>query len=45
MSLSGAPLAHDYPPDAGVIAALSERLADALEPAHGFRARHRAQQK
>ena len=45
MSLSGAPLAHDYPPDAGVIAALSERLADALEPVYGFRSLHRFKQK
>jgi lysylphosphatidylglycerol synthetase-like protein (DUF2156 family) len=37
MSLSGAPLAHDYPPDAGMIAALSDRLAEALEPVYGFR--------
>ncbi|MBD3941132.1 DUF2156 domain-containing protein [Microbacterium sp. NEAU-LLC] len=45
MSLSGAPLAHDYPPDAGVIAALSERLADALEPVYGFRSLHRFKEK
>ncbi|QYM66115.1 DUF2156 domain-containing protein [Microbacterium sp. Se5.02b] len=45
MSLSGAPLAHDYPPDAGVIAALSERLADALEPVYGFGSLHRFKQK
>lgn len=41
MSLSGAPLAHDYPPDAGMIAALSDKLADALEPVYGFRSLHR----
>lgn len=45
MSLSGAPLAHDYPSDAGMIAALSERLADALEPVYGFRSLHRFKQK
>ncbi|NJI60001.1 MULTISPECIES: bifunctional lysylphosphatidylglycerol flippase/synthetase MprF [Microbacterium] len=45
MSLSGAPLAHDYPPDAGVIAALSDRLADALEPVYGFGSLHRFKQK
>ncbi len=45
MSLSGAPLAHDYPPDAGVIAALSDRLADALEPVYGFRSLHRFKEK
>ena len=45
MSLSGAPLAHDYPPGAGMIAALSERLAEALEPVYGFRSLHRFKQK
>jgi len=45
MSLSGAPLAHDYPPDAGMIAALSDRLADALEPVYGFQSLHRFKQK
>ncbi|MBW9109591.1 bifunctional lysylphosphatidylglycerol flippase/synthetase MprF [Microbacterium ureisolvens] len=45
MSLSGAPLAHDYPPDAGMIAALSDRLADTLEPVYGFRSLHRFKQK
>ncbi|MFK4836328.1 bifunctional lysylphosphatidylglycerol flippase/synthetase MprF [Microbacterium sp. ZW T2_14] len=45
MSLSGAPLAHDYPADAGMIAALSERLADALEPVYGFQSLHRFKQK
>ncbi len=45
MSLSGAPLAHDYPPDAGMIALLSERLADALEPVYGFGSLHRFKQK
>lgn len=45
MSLSGAALAHDYPPDAGMIAALSDRLADALEPVYGFGSLHRFKQK
>lgn len=45
MSLSGAPLAHDYPPDAGLIAVLSERLAEALEPVYGFRSLHRFKEK
>lgn len=45
MSLSGAPLAHDYPPDAGMIAALSDKLADALEPVYGFRSLHRFKEK
>jgi len=45
MSLSGAPLTHDYPPDAGIIAALSERLAEALEPVYGFRSLHRFKEK
>jgi lysylphosphatidylglycerol synthetase-like protein (DUF2156 family) len=45
MSLSGAPLAHDYPPDAGMIAALSDRLAEALEPVYGFRSLHRFKEK
>jgi lysylphosphatidylglycerol synthetase-like protein (DUF2156 family) len=45
LSLSGAPLAHDYPPDAGMIAALSDRLAEALEPVYGFRSLHRFKQK
>lgn len=45
MSLSGAPLAHEYPPDAGAIAALSDRLAEALEPVYGFRSLHRFKQK
>lgn len=41
LSLSGAPLAHDYPPGAGAIAALSDRLAETLEPVYGFRSLHR----
>jgi len=45
MSLSGAPLTHRYPPDAGVIAALSERLAETLEPVYGFRSLHRFKEK
>lgn len=45
MSLSGAPLAHEYPPDAGAIAALSDRLAGALEPVYGFQSLHRFKSK
>ena len=45
MSLSGAPLAHDYPSDAGMIAALSDKLADALEPVYGFQSLHRFKEK
>ncbi|MCR2813051.1 DUF2156 domain-containing protein [Microbacterium sp. zg.Y1090] len=45
MSLSGAPLTHHYPPGAGVIAALSERLAQSLEPVYGFRSLHRFKEK
>jgi len=45
MSLSGAPLAHEYPPDAGMISALSDRLAEALEPVYGFGSLHRFKQK
>ncbi len=45
MSLSGAPLAHEYPPEARVIAGLSTRLADALEPVYGFQSLHRFKAK
>lgn len=45
MSLSGAPLAHEYPVDAGVIADLQARLADILEPVYGFASLHRFKQK
>ncbi len=45
MSLSGAPLAHDYPPDAGAIATLSDWLADMLEPVYGFGSLHRFKEK
>lgn len=45
MSLSGAPLAHDYPADAGVIATLSDWLADKLEPVYGFASLHRFKEK
>lgn len=45
MSLSGAPLAHEYPADAGVIADLQKRMADALEPVYGFASLHRFKQK
>lgn len=45
MSLSGAPLAHEYPPDAGAIAALSDWLAGMLEPVYGFQSLHRFKEK
>ncbi|MET0781433.1 MAG: DUF2156 domain-containing protein [Microbacterium sp.] len=45
MSLSGAPLAHDYPPDAGAIASLSDWLANMLEPVYGFQSLHRFKEK
>jgi lysylphosphatidylglycerol synthetase-like protein (DUF2156 family) len=45
ISLSGAPLAHDYPPGAGAIASLSERLSEMLEPIYGFRSLHRFKEK
>lgn len=45
MSLSGAPLTHEYPPEADVIAQLSTRLADMLEPVYGFQSLHRFKQK
>lgn len=45
MSLSGAPLAHEYPPDAGAIAALSDWLAGMLEPVYGFQSLHRFKSK
>ena len=45
MSLSGAPLAHEYPPDAGAIAALSDKLAGMLEPVYGFQSLHRFKSK
>lgn len=45
LSLSGAPLTHEYPPDAGLIADLSAKLAGALEPLYGFQSLHRFKQK
>ncbi|GAA1662923.1 DUF2156 domain-containing protein [Microbacterium lacus] len=45
LSLSGAPLAHDYPPDAGAIATLSDWLANMLEPVYGFGSLHRFKEK
>lgn len=45
MSLSGAPLAHEYPPEASVLATLSTRLSDALEPVYGFQSLHRFKAK
>jgi lysylphosphatidylglycerol synthetase-like protein (DUF2156 family) len=45
LSLSGAPLAHDYPPDAGAIKSLSDWLANMLEPVYGFGSLHRFKEK
>ncbi|MBA8817107.1 lysylphosphatidylglycerol synthetase-like protein (DUF2156 family) [Microbacterium halimionae] len=45
ISLSGAPLAHDYPEDAGVISELSSRLAETLEPVYGFKSLHKFKEK
>lgn len=45
LSLSGAPLTHDYPEDAGIIGTLSDKLAETLEPVYGFRSLHRFKQK
>ncbi|WZH38103.1 MAG: DUF2156 domain-containing protein [Microbacterium enclense] len=45
MSLSGAPLAHEYAPDAGPIADLQKRMATMLEPVYGFASLHRFKQK
>lgn len=45
LSLSGAPLAHEYPADAGVLADLQTRMATMLEPVYGFASLHRFKQK
>ena len=45
LSLSGAPLTHQYPPDAGSIAVLSDWLAAVLEPVYGFQSLHRFKEK
>jgi len=45
LSLSGAPLTHDYPPDAGMIAEITDKLAEMLEPVYGFRSLHRFKEK
>jgi len=45
LSLSGAPLTHQYPEDAGPIADLTDRLAEILEPVYGFRSLHRFKEK
>ncbi|WP_150954209.1 bifunctional lysylphosphatidylglycerol flippase/synthetase MprF [Microbacterium testaceum] len=45
VSLSGAPLAHEYPADAGAIADLQDRMAAMLEPVYGFASLHRFKQK
>lgn len=45
MSLSGAPLTHEYPPEAHMIATLSAKLAESLEPVYGFQSLHRFKEK
>ena len=45
MSLSGAPLAHEYPPEASLLSALSARLSNGLEPVYGFQSLHRFKAK
>ncbi|QIG38938.1 DUF2156 domain-containing protein [Microbacterium sp. 4R-513] len=45
LSLSGAPLTHEYPDDAGPIAELTDKLAEVLEPVYGFRSLHRFKEK
>ncbi|GAA1703599.1 DUF2156 domain-containing protein [Microbacterium sediminicola] len=45
LSLSGAPLTHEYPPDAGVIIELTDKLSEMLEPVYGFRSLHRFKEK
>jgi len=45
LSLSGAPLAHEYPEDAGPIAELTDKLAAILEPVYGFASLHRFKEK
>jgi lysylphosphatidylglycerol synthetase-like protein (DUF2156 family) len=45
LSLSGAPLTHEYPPDAGVIAEVTSKMAAVLEPVYGFASLHRFKQK
>lgn len=45
LSLSGAPLTHEYPPGAGAIADVTKWIADMLEPVYGFASLHRFKQK
>lgn len=45
LSLSGAPLTHEYPEDAGPIAELTDKLAEILEPVYGFQSLHRFKEK
>ncbi len=45
VSLSGAPLTHEYPADAGPIADVTEKLAGLLEPVYGFGSLHRFKEK
>ncbi|MGP3533533.1 bifunctional lysylphosphatidylglycerol flippase/synthetase MprF [Microbacterium sp. RD1] len=45
LSLSGAPLTHEYPADAGVIADVTDWVAGMLEPVYGFASLHRFKEK
>jgi lysylphosphatidylglycerol synthetase-like protein (DUF2156 family) len=45
LSLSGAPLAHEYPEGAGAIAEIQDWMAGVLEPVYGFASLHRFKQK
>lgn len=45
MSLSGAPLAHEAEPDAGVIPSLLGQLSGSLEPVYGFKSLHQFKTK
>jgi phosphatidylglycerol lysyltransferase len=45
VSLSGAPLAHEYAQDAGPVAELTDKLAELLEPVYGFQSLHRFKEK
>lgn len=45
LSLSGAPLAHEYPEGAGAIAEMQDWIAGMLEPVYGFASLHRFKEK
>ncbi|MFJ6651731.1 bifunctional lysylphosphatidylglycerol flippase/synthetase MprF [Microbacterium sp. NPDC091313] len=45
LSLSGAPLAHEYPEGAGAIADMQDWIAGVLEPVYGFGSLHRFKEK